>query len=176
MTMSSMSRVFPLLVAPCLGVVLMAGCKATSTTPASGPSSSAVTGTAAGAPTSVASAAPSVAPSGGLSINEKLATIQVCVSAGGNLRTVAIIGAKVAQQSLTPAAATQQLQPINDKIGTLAKENAALPIGHSLTQLSDAITAIEKLSPTDLSGIQTGSGTLLTATKAVIASCADIRH
>lgn len=92
------------------------------------------------------------------------------------MKSAAVIGAKVAQQSVTPDAAMQQLQPIAVKVSALAQQNAVLPIAHSLTQLSDAVTALGKLTPTDAAAIQTASGTLLTATKSVLADCAAVRH
>lgn len=111
-----------------------------------------------------------------MTLNQRVTTVQVCLSAGGYVTSAAVIGAKIAQQSATPGAAAQQLQPIAVTVSALTRQNAVLPTGHSLIQRSEAIMALEKLTPTDAAGIQTASGTLLTATISVLADCAAARH
>ncbi len=149
------------------------GCKATSAT--SGAPSTATSGGAAVVSSSDVVTSPA-ASSSALSLTQRVSTVQVCVGAGGAVRSAALVGVKVAQQSLTPAQAAPQLQPIAAQAGTLAKQNASLPIGRGMQQLSDAITALEKASPADASGVQSGAQALLSATKTVLADCAAVRH
>ena len=83
---------------------------------------------------------------GGLSATNRVQTAAVCVQAAADLPKALSVGAKLGSRTISPAAAKQQLQPVQAKIETLAKANASLPIGPKLQSLAAAVTAIEQLS------------------------------
>ena len=115
-----------------------------------------------------------VAGGGGLSLVDKAKTVQICVDVAGSLTSAAAVGAKVAQGSITQADAAAQLQPIAASVTTLAGQNASLPIGKGLQQLSDSIIGLQKVSSSAPSDVQAAAASLASATKGVLASCADI--
>jgi len=119
----------------------------------------------------------SVSGSGsGLSVQQRLQTGQVCVDVAGSVSTAAQVGLKLANGSITQANATTQLQPVTKHVSDLASQNAALPIGTSLKQLSDSIAKVEAISPTNVADVKAAGSQLTSATKDLLASCAAIRH
>jgi len=112
----------------------------------------------------------------GLSVQQRLQTGQVCVDVAGSVSTAAQVGLKLANGSITQAAATTQLQPVTKHVSDLASQNAALPIGTSLKQLADSIGKVEAISPTNVADVKAAGSQLTTATKNLLASCAAIRH
>jgi len=97
-----------------------------------------------------------------------------CVDVAGSVQSAAEVGAKVAQGSITQTDAAAQLEPIATKVTSLAKENAALPIGKNLQKLSDSIVALQKVSPNTPTDFQAAAETLAAQTKIVVADCAAI--
>jgi hypothetical protein len=112
----------------------------------------------------------------GLSVQQRLQTGQVCVDVAGSVSTAAQVGLKLANGSITQADATTQLQPVTKHVSDLASQNAALPIGPSLKQLSDSIGKVEAISPTNVADVKAAGSQLTTTTKDLLASCAAIRH
>ncbi len=112
----------------------------------------------------------------GLSVQQRLQTGQVCVDVAGSVSTAAQVGLKLANGSITQAGATTQLQPVTKHVSDLASQNAALPIGTNLKQLSDSIGKVEAISPTNVADVKAAGSQLTTATKDLLASCAAIRH
>ncbi len=112
----------------------------------------------------------------GLSVQQRLQTGQVCVDVAGSVSTAAQVGLKLANGSITQADATTQLQPVTKHVSDLASQNAALPIGTSLKQLSDSIGKVEAISPTNVADVKAAGSQLTTTTKDLLASCAAIRH
>ncbi len=112
----------------------------------------------------------------GLSVQQRLQTGQVCVDVAGSVSTAAQVGLKLANGSSSQADATTQLQPITKHVSDLASQNAALPIGTSLKQLSDSIAKVEAISPTNVVDVKAAGSQLTTATKDLLASCAAVRH
>jgi hypothetical protein len=111
---------------------------------------------------------------GGLSLGDKAKTAKLCVDVAGSAQSAADVGAKVAQGSITQADAAAQLEPIATKVTSLAKENAALPIGKNLQKLSDSIVALQKVSPNTPTDFQAAAETLAAQTKVVLADCTNI--
>ncbi len=111
-----------------------------------------------------------------LSVQQRLQTGQVCVDVAGSVSTAAQVGLKLANGSITQADATTQLQPVTKHVSDLASQNAALPIGTSLKQLSDSIGKVEAISPTNVADVKAAGSQLTTTTKDLLASCAAIRH
>ncbi len=112
----------------------------------------------------------------GLSVQQRLQTGQVCVDVAGSVSTAAQVGLKLGSGSITQAAATTQLQPVTKHVSDLASQNAALPIGPSLKQLSEAVATVEAVSPSNVADVQAAGSQLTTATKDLLSSCAAIRH
>jgi len=112
----------------------------------------------------------------GLSVQQRLQTGQVCVDVAGSVSTAAQVGLKLGNGSITQAAATTQLQPVTKHVSDLASQNAALPIGPSLKQLSEAIAKVEAISPSNVADVKAAGSQLTTATKDLLSSCAAIRH
>lgn len=110
---------------------------------------------------------------GGLSVADRASTAGVCVTVSGDVATAVNVGIKLAAQSLTPAQAQAQLGPVLVKLSTVASQNAALPIGKTLQHLVDTITSATQASPTDVTAVRAAAGSLGTAGKDVLASCAD---
>jgi hypothetical protein len=111
---------------------------------------------------------------GGLSLGDKAKTVKLCVDVAGSVQSAAEVGAKVAQGSITQTDAAAQLEPIATKVTSLAKENAALPIGKNLQKLSDSIVALQKVSPNTPTDFQAAAETLAAQTKVVLADCTNI--
>ncbi len=109
-------------------------------------------------------------------MQQRLQTGQVCVDVAGSVSTAAQVGLKLANGSSSQADATTQLQPITKHVSDLASQNAALPIGTSLKQLSDSIAKVEAISPTNVVDVKAAGSQLTTATKDLLASCAAVRH
>ncbi|HEY8618800.1 MAG TPA: hypothetical protein VIM01_01825 [Dermatophilaceae bacterium] len=110
----------------------------------------------------------------GLSLGDKAKTAKLCVDVAGSVQSAAEVGAKVAQGSITQTDAAAQLEPIAAKVTSLAKENAALPIGKNLQKLSDSIVALQKVSPNTSTDFQAAAETLASQTKGVLADCTNI--
>jgi hypothetical protein len=138
-----------------LAVLLVAGCGSSGSSSGSGSSGSS---------------------GSGLSVQQRLQTGQVCADVAGSVSTAAQVGLKLANGSITQAAATTQLQPVTKHVSDLASQNAALPIGTSLKQLSDSIGKVEAISPTNVADVKAAGSQLTTTTKDLLASCAAIRH
>ncbi len=79
-------------------------------------------------------------------------------------------------QAPWPSAAPVRQTPVTKHVSDLASQNAALPIGASLKQLSDSIGKVEAVSPTNVADVKAAGSQLTTATKDLLASCAAIRH
>ena len=114
--------------------------------------------------------------SSGLSVQQRVQTGQVCVDVAGSVSTAAQVGLKLANGSITQADATAQLQPVTTRVRDLATQNAALPIGTSLQQLSDSIGKVQAASPGNVADVKAAGSQLTTATKDLLSSCAAIRH
>ena len=110
----------------------------------------------------------------GPSLVDKAKTIQVCVDVAGSIKGAATVGANLSQGAITQSAAMAQLQPIANQVTTLAGQNSSLPISKTLAQLSDSITAVEKVNPTAPADIQAAANSLATATKGVLTDCASV--
>ncbi len=111
---------------------------------------------------------------GGGSGSDRAATAGVCVNISGEVATAVNVGVKLGAQSLTPAQAQAQLQPILTKVTAVAQQNSALPIGPKLQALADAISKAEKASPTSASQVRSGATDIGSAAKGVLAACAQV--
>lgn len=98
----------------------------------------------------------------------------MCVDVAGSVQSAADVGAKVSQGSITQAEAAAQLEPIAAEVTTLAKDNAALPIGTNLQKLSDSIDALKNVSPNTPTDFQKAAEVLASQTKVVLADCTNI--
>lgn len=110
----------------------------------------------------------------GLSLAEKANTAKVCVDVASAVKSASDVGAKVAQGATTQADAAVQLEPIAARVESLAEQNAALPIGKNLQQLSDSVAALQKVSPDAPTDFQAAAESLASQTKIVVADCADL--
>jgi hypothetical protein len=106
--------------------------------------------------------------------SDRAATAGVCVNISGEVATAVNVGVKLGAQSLTPAQAQAQLQPILTKVTAVAQQNSALPIGPKLQALADAISKAEKASPTSASQVRSGATDIGSAAKGVLAACAQV--
>jgi len=106
--------------------------------------------------------------------SDRAATAGVCVNISGEVATAVNVGVKLGAQSLTPAQAQAQLQPILTKVTAVAQQNSALPIGAKLQALADAISKAEKASPTSASQVRSGATDIGSAAKGVLAACAQV--
>jgi hypothetical protein len=111
---------------------------------------------------------------GGLSLVDKAKTASACLEVTGSVKSAVDVGTKVADGSLTQAEAVAQLEPIATGVETLAKKNAALPIGANLQKLSESITALQKVSPNAATDFQTAAQSLAAQAKVVVNDCAAI--
>ncbi len=112
----------------------------------------------------------------GLSASQRVQTGTVCVDVAGAVSTAAQVGLKLANGSLSQAAATAQLAPIQKHVSDLAAQNSALPAAASLTALAASITKIEGVSPSAAADLQTAGTQITTATKDLLSACAAVRH
>ena len=110
---------------------------------------------------------------GGLSLVDKAKTASVCLDVTGSVKRATDVGTKVAQGSITQADAAE-LQPIAADVETLAKKNAALPIGANLQKLSESITALQKVSPDAATDFEAAAQSLAAQAKTVVDDCAAI--
>ncbi len=106
--------------------------------------------------------------------SDRAATAGVCVNISGEVATAVNVGVKLGAQSLTPAQAQAQLQPILTRVTAVAQQNSALPIGPKLQALADAISKAEKASPTSASQVRSGATDIGSAAKGVLAACAQV--
>jgi len=106
--------------------------------------------------------------------SDRAATAGVCVNISGEVATAVNVGVKLGAQSITPAQAQTQLQPILTKVQSVAQQNSALPIGPKLQALADAISKAEKASPTSASEVRSGATDIGSAAKGVVASCGQV--
>ncbi len=106
--------------------------------------------------------------------SDRAATAGVCVNISGEVAIAVNVGVKLGAQSLTPAQAQAQLQPILTKVTAVAQQNSALPIGAKLQALADAISKAEKASPTSASQVRSGATDIGSAAKGVLAACAQV--
>ncbi|GEM_PF-1653700 len=111
---------------------------------------------------------------GGLSLVDKAKTASVCLDVAGSVKSATDVGTKVAQGSIAQADAAAQLQPIAADVETLAKKNAAVPIGAHLQKLAESITALQKVSPDAATDFQTAAQSLAAQAKVVVNDCAAI--
>ncbi len=106
--------------------------------------------------------------------SDRAATAGVCVNISGEVATAVNVGVKLGAQSITPAQAQAQLQPILTKVTSVAQQNSALPIGPKLQALADAISKAEKASPTSASQVRSGATDIGSAAKGVLGACAQV--
>lgn len=113
-------------------------------------------------------------PSGGSgqSVNERITTATVCLQAASAVSDAASIAVKLATSTITPSDAQQQLGTIQVRVDKLASQNASLPIGMKLKDLSTAIGDVRTVNPTDVASVQTPATEVSTAATAVIGACA----
>ena len=111
---------------------------------------------------------------GGLSLVDKAKTASVCLEVTGSVKSAAEVGTNVARGSLTQADAVAQLEPIAADVETLAKKNAALPIGANLQKLSESVTALQKVSPDATTDFRAAAQSLAAQAKAVVDDCTAI--
>lgn len=110
----------------------------------------------------------------GLSLVDKAKTASVCLEVTGSVKSAAEVAANVARGSVTQADAVAQLGPIAADVETLAKKNAALPIGANLQKLSESITALQKVSPDPATDFQAAAQSLAAQARTVVDDCAAI--
>ena len=111
---------------------------------------------------------------GGLSLGDKAKTASVCLEVTGSVKSATDVATKVANGSITQGDAPGQLAPIAAGVETLAKKNAARPIGANLQKLSDSITALQKVSPDAATDFQAAAQSLAAQAKTVVDDCAAI--
>ncbi len=111
---------------------------------------------------------------GGLSLADKARTAKVCLDVAGAVKSASDVGAKVAQGVITQAEAAAQLEPIATRMTSLAEQNAALPIGKNLKNLSESVVALQKVSPDAPTSFQSAAESLASQAKIVVADCADL--
>lgn len=110
----------------------------------------------------------------GLSLVDKAKTASVCLEVTGSVKSAAEVGANVARGAITQADAAAQLGPIAAEVETLAKKNAALPIGANLQKLSASVTALQKVSPDAATGFQAAAQSLAAQARTIVDDCAAI--
>ena len=115
-------------------------------------------------------AACSQSGSGG-SVADRANTVAVCAQVAADVKDATVVAEKVASGQTSHADAATQLQPIAAKVRDLASKNSGLPVGHALTTLSDSITSLQKLSPSDAAGAQAAVSKIGTDLKAVLSTC-----
>ncbi len=111
---------------------------------------------------------------GGLSLVDKAKTASVCLEVTGSVKSAVDVATKVAHGSITRGDAPGQLAPIAADVETLAKKNAALPIGANLQKLSESITALQKVSPDAATDFQAAAQSLAAQARTVVDDCAAI--
>ena len=106
--------------------------------------------------------------------SDRAATAGVCVNVSGEVATAVNVGVRLGAQSLTPAQAKAQLQPILAKVSAVAQQNSALPVGPKLQSLADAITKAENANPTMASQLHSAASNIGSAAKGVLVACAQV--
>ena len=116
------------------------------------------------------------AAGGGSSVVDKAKTAKVCVDVASSAQGAADVGMKVARGTITQAEAAAQLEPIAAEVAALAKDNAVLPLGKNLQQLSDNIASLQKVSPDAPTDFKAAAESLAAQSRTVLDDCTAISN
>lgn len=113
---------------------------------------------------------------GGLSVQQRFQTGQVCLDVAGSVTSAAQVGLKLANGSLSQPEAATQLAPVEKHIADLAAQNASLPLAATLKELTDSIAKVRSANPASAADVQAAGSQVTTATKNLLSGCAAVRH